>query len=90
MMKLAPSHVFNGVAQSVSGVGIFSSSETVTVFPGFTQMADTPACRGQCNNNNNTLIIIIIIIIIITCIYKAPFRTGAPCALRDNYNIILQ
>ena len=87
MMKLAPSHVFNGVAQSVSGVGIFSSSETVTVFPGFTQMADTPACRGQYNNNNDTLIIIIIII---TCIYTAPFRTGAPCALRDNDNIIVQ
>ncbi|XP_076469243.1 uncharacterized protein LOC143299745 [Babylonia areolata] len=51
MMKNSPSHVFNNVANSPGGVGIFTAAESVTVFPDFAHLADTPACRNRCDGS---------------------------------------
>jgi len=50
-LKWSPSHIFNNIASSTAGVGIFSAQETITVFPSFSQYGDTPQCRGRCDGS---------------------------------------
>ncbi|XP_046561687.1 uncharacterized protein LOC124270697 [Haliotis rubra] len=45
-----PDAVFNGIAKS-HGVGIFSKSEGMVVYPENAHLADTPACRGRCDGS---------------------------------------
>ncbi|XP_046377010.2 uncharacterized protein LOC124149457 [Haliotis rufescens] len=48
MVRNMPDDVFNGIAKS-HGVGIFSKSEGMVVFPENAHLADTAACRGRCD-----------------------------------------
>ncbi|KAL8589360.1 hypothetical protein ACOMHN_021512 [Nucella lapillus] len=49
MMKYVPDHIFNNIANSQGGAGIFTASESVTVFPDFAHLADTPTCHNRCD-----------------------------------------
>ncbi|XP_067667816.1 uncharacterized protein [Haliotis asinina] len=50
MVRNMPDDVFNGLARS-HGVGIFSKSEGMVVYPENSHLADTPACRGRCGGS---------------------------------------
>ncbi|XP_071114699.1 uncharacterized protein [Haliotis cracherodii] len=48
VVRNMPDDVFNGIATS-HGVGIFSKSEGMVVYPENAHLADTAACRGRCD-----------------------------------------
>lgn len=51
MLSHAPAYIFNNIANHEGcGVGIFTASEKIVVFPEFFDLADTPACRGKTLN----------------------------------------
>ncbi|XP_025083441.1 uncharacterized protein LOC112557663 [Pomacea canaliculata] len=50
MLSHAPAYIFNNIANHEGcGVGIFTASEKIVVFPEFLDLADTPACRDRCD-----------------------------------------
>ena len=42
----SPSHIWTNIAAKNSGLGVFSKTESITDFPFFADLADTPQCAG--------------------------------------------
>ncbi|XP_025083440.1 uncharacterized protein LOC112557662 [Pomacea canaliculata] len=51
MLAHSPPYIFNNIAgHDGAGVGIFTS-EKLVIFPEFSNLADTPACKGRCDGS---------------------------------------
>ncbi|KAK7091426.1 uncharacterized protein [Littorina saxatilis] len=52
MLRHSPSHIFSNIANHAgSGLGLFTRSEKITVFPEFYHLKDTAACHGRCDGD---------------------------------------
>ena len=43
----SPGYIFDNLANTNSGIGIFTRDEKITVFPQYAEHADRPECAGE-------------------------------------------